>query len=314
MYFENSQASRLLPMPAGPMTETSRARRSRPVAWNRSLSRRSSSSRPTNGASSVSARLRPPSSATTRSARQAGTGLALPLSVCSPASSNAIALAAARWVASPTRTVPGGATDWSRDGGVDEVARDHALVRGADRDRGLAGQDAGPGLDRRPERADRVDELERGPDGALGVVLVGGRRAPHGHDRVADELLDRAAVAADDVARQVEVAGQQLAGVLGVAALGERREADEVGEQDRDEAALGDRACVRRGRPAARRSRRRGRQRLGALAAELLARLVEGAAGRARESERSGAFGAELASGRFSVPQFEQTNRVSRGT
>ena len=46
-----------------------------------------------------------------------------------------------------------------------------------------------------PEAADRVDELERGPDGPLGVVLARGRRAPDGHDRVADELLDGAAVA-----------------------------------------------------------------------------------------------------------------------
>ncbi len=51
----NSQASRLLPIPPGPMSETRRGRCSRPVAWNRSLSRRSSSSRPTNGASSASA-------------------------------------------------------------------------------------------------------------------------------------------------------------------------------------------------------------------------------------------------------------------
>ena len=80
--------------------------------------------------------------------------------------------------------------------GVDEVARDHPLVRGADRDGRLAGQDAGPGLDRWAERPDGVDELESGPDGALGVVLVGGRGAPDRHDRVADELLDRAAVPA----------------------------------------------------------------------------------------------------------------------
>jgi hypothetical protein len=36
----------------------------------------------------------------------------------------------------------------------------------------------------------RVDQLERGADGALGVVLVGDGRAPDGHHRVADELLD----------------------------------------------------------------------------------------------------------------------------
>ena len=111
----NSHASRVLPMPAGPITDTRRARPSRPVAWNSSLSRRSSSSRPTNGASSVSDRFRPPRSATTRSARHAGTGAALPLSVCSPAGSKAIAFEAARCVASPTRTEPGGATDWRRD-------------------------------------------------------------------------------------------------------------------------------------------------------------------------------------------------------
>ena len=68
------------------------------------------------------------------------------------------------------------------------------------RDGRLAGQDAGSRLDPGAERADGVDELERGPDGALGIVLVCGRGAPDGHHRVADELLDRAAVAADHVA------------------------------------------------------------------------------------------------------------------
>ena len=47
------------------------------------------------------------------------------------------------------------------------------------------------------QRRDGVDELERRTDRALGVVLVGDRRAPDRHDRVADELLDRAAVALD---------------------------------------------------------------------------------------------------------------------
>ena len=119
---------------------------------------------------------------------------------------------------------------------------------GAERDRRLAGQDAGPRLDR-PARASahRVDQLEAGPDGTLGVVLVGDRRAPDRHHRVADELLDGAAVAADDVAGEVEVARQELPRLLRVALLGERREADEVGEQDRHEAPLGDRRRRRRG-------------------------------------------------------------------
>ena len=61
-------------------------------------------------------------------------------------------------------------------GGVDHVARDHALALGAERHRGLAGQHAGPcpqlgraGLV--AERRDRSDQLERSANGALGVVL-----------------------------------------------------------------------------------------------------------------------------------------------
>ena len=110
------------------------------------------------------------------------------------------------------------------------------------------GQHAGARLDRlaglvAAQAAHRVDQVERGAHGALGIVLARDRRAPHGHDRVADELLDRAAVALDDLAREVEVARQGLAHVLRVAVLGEGREADQVGEQDRDETPLGDRGC-----------------------------------------------------------------------
>ena len=82
-------------------------------------------------------------------------------------------------------------------------------------------------------------------------------RAPDGHHRVADELLDGAAVARDDLRREVEVARQQLPDVLRVAVLGERREAHEVREQDRHEASLGLRGLAlagtgedRGGRPA----------------------------------------------------------------
>ena len=77
----NSHASRdLADARRADDADTTRSRFSRPVAWNRSLSRRISSSRPTNGASSASLRLRPPRSPTTRIARHAGTGACLPLS------------------------------------------------------------------------------------------------------------------------------------------------------------------------------------------------------------------------------------------
>ena len=192
---------------------------------------------------------------------------------------------------------------------------------GAERDRRLAGQDAGPGLDARrrgrgPRRRGRAPA--RTARSASSSWAIG--RAPHRHDRVADELLDRAAVAADDLADGLEVAGLELADLLGVAALGERGEPDEVGEQDADEAALGDGVAWRRGAggdaAAAGRQPRRGprapRQRRRALGAELGRRQVR----RRRSSGRSTANGVahsmqNLAPGRFSVPQFEQITRAS---
>src|SRR5947209_178756 len=65
MYFSSSHTKRLLPIPAGPVVDARRMRRSRPVVCRSSLRRRRSSSRPTNGASSVSQRPAPPRCATT---------------------------------------------------------------------------------------------------------------------------------------------------------------------------------------------------------------------------------------------------------
>ena len=95
--------------------------------------------------------------------------------------------------------------------GVDDVARDETLVGGTDGDRGLPGQDAGPCLDPGTERPDAVDQVERGADRAFGVVVVRDRRAPDGHHGVADELLDRPAVAADDLLALLEIARQEVA-------------------------------------------------------------------------------------------------------
>ena len=103
--------------------------------------------------------------------------------------------------------MPGSAARLDARGGVDEVARDHPLALGAERDRRLAGQHAGAGAQvGAPSSwpsADRGDQVERGADRALGVVLLRDRRAPDGHHRVADELLDRAAVALDDLPASV---------------------------------------------------------------------------------------------------------------
>ena len=177
------------------------------------------------------------------------------------------------------------------------------------RDGRLAGQDPGARLDSRAEARDGIDQFERGANRPFGVVLLRDRRSPDGHHRVADELLDRAAVALDHVARQVEVAGQRLADVLRVTLLGKRREADQVGEQDADEAPLGfdaprPRCCGRHGRGVASRLRAVGRraaaptgERRRALLAELRGRRVDEAAVRAARRQWRGALHAELRAG-----------------
>ena len=190
--------------------------------------------------------------------------------------------------------------------GVHEVACDHALVGRAERHGGLTGQDAGPGHDPGADGTDRVDQLEAGPHGAFGIVLLGGGRPPDGHDRVADELLDGAAVPSDHLGRQVEVRRQQLPHLLAVAALRHRREPDQVGEEDRHQATLRNgRACGGGSRVGAVSWRRRGRrpsrrgngvlvQEPAALPAEALARLVDRPTGRAAGGQGGPARCAEL--------------------
>ena len=76
----------------------------------------------------------------------------------------------------------------------------------------------------------RLQDREAGPDGTLGVVLVRDGRAEDGHDRVADELLDGAAVALDLLAEAREVRADAGTDVLGVGLLRGGSEADEVAE------------------------------------------------------------------------------------
>ena len=257
----NSQASRVLPIPAGPITLTRRGRRSRAGRRVQVLERAELLVPPDKGRLEGVAPV--PAAALRDDAEGApgGDRGGLP-----PQGLLARGLEGDRAGCRP----PGGLAhqhgprrrDRLEPGrGVDDVARHHPLVRGPEGDRGLAGQDPGPGRGTGAQRPDRVEELEGGPDGPLGVVLAGHRRAPDGHHRVADELLDGAPVAADHVGGEVEPAGEELADLLGVASLGERREAHEVGEQDADEAALGDRLGSARRR--ARRARDAGLLRSG---------------------------------------------------
>ena len=76
------------------------------------------------------------------------------------------------------------------------------------------------------------------PDRALGVVLVRHRCAEHGHDRVADELLHRTAVALDLLAQARMVGADAAPGRPPGRPLGGGGEADQVAEEHRDDLAL----------------------------------------------------------------------------
>ena len=104
----------------------------------------------------------------------------------------------------------------------------------------LAAVDADAQLDRRCWRKVRDDATERHrrTHGALGVVIVRERDPEHRHDRVADELLDGAAVRDQDLPHAREDAGQRSAHDLGVVRGRDFARLDDVGEEDRGELAL----------------------------------------------------------------------------
>ncbi len=112
---------------------------------------------------------------------------------------------------------------------VDRVSGREPLRRAGD---DLAGVDADPSL--HADLRQRVAHLERRTDGPERVVLVQHRHAEHGHHRVADELLDRAAVRLDDPAHPLEVASEQAAHGLRIGRLAERGRPCDVAEDDGD--------------------------------------------------------------------------------
>ena len=76
-------------------------------------------------------------------------------------------------------------------------------------------------------------ELACGANGPQGVVLVQDRDSESGHDRVADELLDRATVMFEHAADLDEVPRDHAPVRLGVELLAEWRRVDQVGEDER---------------------------------------------------------------------------------
>jgi hypothetical protein len=125
-------------------------------------------------------------------------------------------------------------------GGVDAVAGGGVLALldpCVERDQRLTGGDAGVDL-QVSGGGKLLTDRQRGPYGALGVILVRHGRAEDRHDRVANELRDRATVPLEDRAQVGVVRLQEPLHILGIHSLGARREPHEVGEQHRDDLAL----------------------------------------------------------------------------
>ena len=122
--------------------------------------------------------------------------------------------------------VAGDAAEVGRIGTHEDLAGVHADPAGE--------PDAVVALELVVEVLERRAHVDGGADRSERVVLVELRDAEHGHHGVADELLDRAAVALERGAHRVEVAGHDLAHGLGVELLAELGRAGHVAEHDRD--------------------------------------------------------------------------------
>ena len=129
---------------------------------------------------------------------------------------------------------------------VHDVPGDHSLAElgtRVERDERLPRVHADPHLERERRIGlvhlrDRLLDRKSRSDRALGVVLVGDRRPEDRDDGVADELLDRAAVALELVPQSSVVGSEESADVLRVETLGALRRPDHVGEDDGDDLAL----------------------------------------------------------------------------
>jgi len=133
-------------------------------------------------------------------------------------------------------------------GDIDGVAADHQLAARcgfATRD-DFARVDADPQADvcavptlhSLGEGNEALAHGQAGPNRAFGVVLVGLWDPEHGEDGVAGEFLSGASEALDLGIDQLEELTLELANILWIQPLAERRRAGEVGEEDRYDAPL----------------------------------------------------------------------------
>ena len=100
----------------------------------------------------------------------------------------------------------------------------------------LAATDADPPRDAEPGQCEL--HLRRCSEGTHCVVLVHGREPEDRHHRVADELLDDAAVALYDRLHPLEVTRQQSPQRFRIDGFPERRRADDIAEEHGDDLPL----------------------------------------------------------------------------
>ena len=110
------------------------------------------------------------------------------------------------------------------------------------------GQVMAPALPLLGQRRDAVAHGDRHLDGALRGVGTRERVVEEGHQAVAGEAVERPLVAVDEIAERGVVLAEHQHQVLGLDGLGERREAAQVAEHDRDllPVALEERLVARR--------------------------------------------------------------------
>jgi hypothetical protein len=118
-------------------------------------------------------------------------------------------------------------------GNVHGVPRRKPLLGPGDH---FAGGNADSPLD--AELRNRGLHLDGGANRSQCVVLMDGRNAEHRHNRIADELLDRAAVPLDDRLHPLEIPGEERPQRFGVEPLAELCRPGDVTEEDGDDLPL----------------------------------------------------------------------------
>src|SRR5215472_13201764 len=125
---------------------------------------------------------------------------------------------------------------------IDGISRGEPLVQWGFPSDYLAGVDTDATRDRDPparpelfvEVAERIAHLGCRPDRAQSVVLMQLGHTEDGHYRVPDELLNQAAVPADDPAHLIEVERHNPPDRLGVQGLAQCGELHDIGEDNGD--------------------------------------------------------------------------------